>query len=255
MNGEESTGTKECTKCGEVKALADFYADKRRSETARRPACKKCIKQYYDSHKEQKSEYIRKRYQENREKILANAKQYREAHREQINESTRKRYHENPEKRRADAKQYSEAHKEQKSEYMHKRYYENPEKTRANARQYREAHREQINESARKWYQENREKTLERAAEYQKANKGEINARIAARRAAKLQATPPWYDKAAVDSIYALCAIVTKRTGIEHHVDHIVPLTHPLVSGLHCHQNMQVLTESDNCSKSNTFHI
>lgn len=40
-----------------------------------------------------------------------------------------------------------------------------------------------------------------------------------------------------------------------HHVDHVVPLNHPLVSGLHNQFNLQYLKAEDNLKKSNKFII
>ena len=42
------------------------------------------------------------------------------------------------------------------------------------------------------------------------------------------------------------------RDGL-HHVDHVVPINHPLVCGLHVPWNLQVLTGPDNVRKSNSF--
>jgi hypothetical protein len=46
---------------------------------------------------------------------------------------------------------------------------------------------------------------------------------------------------------------LTRSTGREHHVDHIVPLQSPLVCGLHCEQNMQILDAFSNLSKLNRW--
>lgn len=60
-------------------------------------------------------------------------------------------------------------------------------------------------------------------------------------------------DVAAIESVYAESIRLTEPTGIRHHVDHIVPLVHPMVCGLHVPVNLQVLTQVANLAKSNTF--
>jgi 5-methylcytosine-specific restriction endonuclease McrA len=73
----------------------------------------------------------------------------------------------------------------------------------------------------------------------------------ARRRAAEQQAMPKWADKKAIRAVYAEADRLTRETGIPHHVDHVVPLNSPVVSGLHIAANLQVLTAVENIRKSN----
>ena len=77
----------------------------------------------------------------------------------------------------------------------------------------------------------------------------------ARQRALKFRATPDWVDKHSFYKIYKEALKLSQETGIIHHVDHIVPLKHHLVCGLHVPWNLQVLTQSENCSKSNKFEV
>lgn len=71
------------------------------------------------------------------------------------------------------------------------------------------------------------------------------------RTALKLNATPAWADQDAMRAFYEEADRLMCATGITHHVDHIVPHQSKLVCGLHCEANLQVLTETENCQKSN----
>ena len=50
-----------------------------------------------------------------------------------------------------------------------------------------------------------------------------------------------------------LALALTKRTGIEHHVDHEIPLRGKRVSGLHVAENLRVIPKLDNLSKGSRF--
>ena len=80
------------------------------------------------------------------------------------------------------------------------------------------------------------------------ANPGIAVAHSAKRRAAKLERTPAWADLEKIKEIYRLAA----ELGMV--VDHVVPLQGELVSGLHVHINLQLITAFENGSKGNKFH-
>ena len=81
---------------------------------------------------------------------------------------------------------------------------------------------------------------------WQHKNPGKTAAKAAKRRAIKLQAIPPWADLEKIKEFYQNCPE-------GHHVDHIVPLRHPLVCGLHVSENLQYLTAEENLKKGNTW--
>ena len=71
------------------------------------------------------------------------------------------------------------------------------------------------------------------------------------RRAAERRATPAWADRRAMAAAFKLARALSAETGITHSVDHIVPLQHPLVCGLHCPANLRVIPLVDNVRKAN----
>lgn len=64
-------------------------------------------------------------------------------------------------------------------------------------------------------------------------------------------ALPPWATHGECRKFWLLSAARTAETGIQHSVDHIVPLLHPMVCGLHCPANLRVLPLAENLRKSN----
>jgi len=109
-------------------------------------------------------------------------------------------------------------------------------------------------------HRKNRTKDLEnhnaRNREWNKNNKDKRAAYEGKRRAMQLQRTPAWDpDAHLIIAKYQLAAMFTKASGIEHHVDHIIPLQGKKVSGLHTFANLRVIPGSDNVKKSNKYPV
>ena len=67
-------------------------------------------------------------------------------------------------------------------------------------------------------------------------------------------AMPPWLTdkhKVQIREIYLAARDLTRRTGVKHVVDHIIPLRSEVVCGLHVPWNLQILTHIENSTKSN----
>ena len=65
------------------------------------------------------------------------------------------------------------------------------------------------------------------------------------------KATPKWANMRYIELWYEFARTEADRIGEPVHVDHIIPLKGKNVCGLHCEDNMQLLTASHNCRKSN----
>lgn len=117
-----------------------------------------------------------------------------------------------------------------------------PEKVLAMAAAYRESNRDKCRLASRTWA---------RAAE----NRPKLVAKTRLRGMRKRRAMPPWVDRAAVEAFYAKAASRRAATGAAYEVDHIVPLTHPLVCGLHVPANLRVIPALENRTKGNRFEV
>ena len=116
-----------------------------------------------------------------------------------------------------------------------------------------EADRIKNRERAIAHYWANRERRLAAVKEYNRNNKAKILAHRTKRKIKIKRATPSWVDFEAIKKIYIKRQVVSERTGIQHHVDHIVPLLGKNVCGLHVPWNLQVIPAADNLRKSNKY--
>lgn len=97
------------------------------------------------------------------------------------------------------------------------------------------------------WRLKNPERRREIALSWVKRNKDYACFISSLRRARKLQATPKWAN---LDKILEIYKEASSR---RMHVDHIVPLAHPRVCGLHVEWNLSILTPLENFKKNNRW--
>ena len=114
-------------------------------------------------------------------------------------------------------------------------------------------HLPRVQEVRRRYYEANKEKILEGKKRWKKANADRVHEHTRARQAGLKSATPAWVNREALTAIYSQRQEVEARTGVAHHVDHIIPLNHPDVCGLHVPWNLQVIPAVDNMCKGNKF--
>jgi hypothetical protein len=186
-------------------------------------------KAYYEANKEKIAAY----YEANKEKKAAYRKAYKEA---------------NKEKLAAYDKAYREANKEKRVAYKKVYYQANKEKLAAYDKAYRETNKEKI----AAYYEANKADRVAQRKVYYQANKNMSRAKAAKRRALKLKQVPIHLrdcpqEKQRLMQTYILSSMLSKATGVQHHVDHMWPLAD---GGPHWSGNLQVITAYENLSKN-----
>ena len=111
--------------------------------------------------------------------------------------------------------------------------------------------REAVNANAKRWRDENPEKTKA----YVQAQAANRKANVIKRRLKMEKATPAWADVDKMQAFYDEAQRLTRETGIQYHVDHIIPLQGETVTGLHCEANLQVIPAVENIRKGNRLKI
>lgn len=150
-----------------------------------------------------------------------------------------------------------EERKAWKREY-NKAYYEaNKVKILERGRVYKEANRDRLLSYSREYFNKayreaNKEKIAARQKRYYEANKDYYLAKTRERQCLIKKAIPKPLRKCPIETdrllkIYKLRAIISESTGVEHHVDHMWPLSD---GGPHWSGNLQIITAEENLSKN-----
>ena len=161
-------------------------------------------------------------------------------------EQAKIRYRKNLIKRKEYDMVYRQNHREQKSIRM-KIYYL--------------AHQDEMKVKQKKrYYSRNSEEDIRKhrecSREWRRANNwyGKLSKKIKDSRLK--ERIPAWANMERIKEWYRMAQMVTKLSGVQHTVDHIIPLCGDLVSGLHVENNLQILPFSENSKKSNkTMHF
>ena len=183
-------------------------------------------------HKERRKELDRLERQNKPEQVRARQRRYRERH---------------PERPRQE-KPYAE-----RKEYYRKRYQDKKAQIREQHKAYYQTNKPKIAAYRKRRGAEKRPELRRYKSQWERDNRDKCRAHWMARAARKRRAMPPWANTEDIKQVYAKAETMRRETGFEHHVDHIIPLRHPLVCGLHWEGNLQVLTRTANQEKGNKF--
>jgi hypothetical protein len=131
------------------------------------------------------------------------------------------------------------------------RQYGQSDAGQAAKKRYYETNKEAVKEKAKARAKEDKQQYRKKWAS---ENLIAVRAKTKVRRRKHRAATPRWLTKTQVTQmrdIYERAIAITRLTGIKHVVDHIIPLVHPDICGLHVPWNLRILTQDANAAKSN----
>ena len=209
---------KVCTKCSTYKAWPDFQKDKNTVD-GHTSLCKECRR--------------------------LNSNKWRSENHEKAKEACRDWVSKNKEYSRAKAREFAKKKRDELGRDGWKRVvFEwnklNPEKLRMQRANH---------------YSKNRERLRAKNKADREARPDAHRLYNANKRAARKNGHCAWANHDAIQAAYDWARYLTATTGIEHHVDHIVPLVNPFVQGLHVEHNLRVVPAIENLEKGNRFEI
>jgi len=207
---------KQCTKCGVVKLLSEFYPLPT-GKLGRRPRCKTC-------ELEGASEKTKEWYKNNKDKAATTRRQYAKENPEKVKSAHTRWVSRNKDRVLAIKAKYRNANKERLALAQKMRFAEQPDKRKA---------------TVKKWAEK---------------NLSYVREKVHTRRARKICATSSWdeeFDRLVLNEATALAIIREEMTGVKWHVDHIEPLQGKDVCGLHNGFNVAVVPAVYNHKKSN----
>jgi hypothetical protein len=232
MSSQECPATEKqsCKDCKKKKPLSSFYKTKRENGAVRYLAvCKPCF-----------GTRSAASYQKRREANLKRAKQYREENEDGVKAYLREWYKKNRKKVIAKSRAYQalSERKQADKKRLASAYLENREEVRAR-------------QNARNATPEGKLKQKVRYLKHYAANKSYYAAKSLSGRVKRKTAKLPWVKYEDLKPWYEMAKELSQRTGTKHVVDHIVPLKHRDVCGLHVPWNLQVIPELENLRKHN----
>jgi len=149
------------------------------------------------------------------------------------------------------AKRNYEENKDEIRASIQKWKEENPEKLKATRQRNNRINSAKKAEWERNFRENYPETVKAKRSKYKRENKNKINADGAKRRAQKLRATPRWANNDKILEFYTEAQNKSSEYSERYVVDHIIPLNSDIVCGLHCEDNLRVITAKENEEKNN----
>ena len=173
---------------------------------------------------------------------------------------------------------YRVNNKQKNREYQREWYHNNKESAQASCKKYKENNKEKValqqKISIAKWKEKNpdyysnwwknnkekarayRQNSPTRALiqkQWRENNRGYCNYHTRKRQRRIIISTPAWANQDKIKNLYVESAKLKKDTGVEYHVDHIIPLHGQFVCGLHVETNLRIITAAENLRKGNKY--
>lgn len=214
-------------------------------------------KEKYQKNKEIKKQRTRSYYEKNKDKInekrrcevkteefkqkeKERLREYKEQNRDHVNKKSTEWVTKNKDKRKIIQKKYRIKNALKIKEYRNSDEYKKRQFTWS--KEWMTKNKDKYRSSKKKWHIENREYVLW----YNKQRSSKI-------RMASVGGSVYWRE---IGGIYRDCKQMNNDAGyIKYHVDHICPLQHRDICGLHVFWNLRIIDAKDNIKKNNKLDI